>query len=96
MSIVLVLVSSSFGDMLFTLLSMLYPSVDAANATYINYIYLLTMIFVYGFIGMLSLIGITSVISTIFTNIRLRAQEFAVLKSVGMTNDLVIINGVTE
>ena len=86
-SIVFVLVSSSFGDMLFTILSMLYPSVDAANATYINSIYLLTMIFVYGFIGMLSLIGITSVTSTIFTNIRLRAQEFAVLKSVGMTTD---------
>lgn len=56
-----------------------------AESNMIHNIYLLVMIFVYGFIGLLSLIGITSVISTISTNIRLRAQEFAVIRSVGMT-----------
>ncbi|MDR1736402.1 MAG: ABC transporter permease [Oscillospiraceae bacterium] len=43
------------------------------------------MVFVYGFVGMLILIGLTNVISTISTNIRARAGEFAVLQSVGMT-----------
>ena len=43
------------------------------------------MFFVYGFVGMLTLIAVTSVISTISTNIRSRAREFAVLESVGMT-----------
>ncbi|MCL2360664.1 MAG: ABC transporter permease [Defluviitaleaceae bacterium] len=45
----------------------------------------LVMVFVYGFIGMLTLIAVTNVISTIFTNVRSRAREFAVLQSVGMT-----------
>jgi putative ABC transport system permease protein len=43
------------------------------------------MFFVYGFVGMLTLIAVTSVISTISTNVRSRAREFAVLESVGMT-----------
>ena len=30
--------------------------------------------------------GFTSVISTLATNIRIRSREFAILKSVGMTN----------
>ena len=45
----------------------------------------LISIFLYGFVGMLSLIGLTSVISAISANVRLRAREFAVLQSVGMT-----------
>lgn len=45
----------------------------------------LMMTFIYGFVGMLTLIAITSVVGTISTNINLRAQEFAVLASVGMT-----------
>jgi putative ABC transport system permease protein len=43
------------------------------------------MLFIYGFIGMLALIGLTNVISTISTNIRIRRREFAVLASTGMT-----------
>ena len=39
----------------------------------------------YGFIAIVSLIGITNIFNTITTNIALRAKEFAVLKSVGMT-----------
>ena len=45
----------------------------------------LVMVFVYGFVGMLTLIAVTNVISTIYTNVRSRAREFAVLQSVGMT-----------
>jgi putative ABC transport system permease protein len=43
------------------------------------------LVFVYGFVGMLALIAVTNVVSTISSNIRARAREFAVLKSVGMT-----------
>jgi putative ABC transport system permease protein len=42
-------------------------------------------LFGYGFIAMLSLIAVTSVISTISTGMALRRQEFAMLFSVGMT-----------
>ncbi|MDR0918318.1 MAG: FtsX-like permease family protein [Oscillospiraceae bacterium] len=45
----------------------------------------LIMVFVYGFITMLTLIALTNVISTISTNITLRKREFAVLVSMGMT-----------
>ena len=45
----------------------------------------LIAIFLYGFVAMLSLIGLTSVISAISANVQLRAREFAVLQSVGMT-----------
>ena len=44
----------------------------------------IVMVFVYGFAAMLIIIGLTNVISTISTNVRSRAREFAVLKSVGM------------
>jgi len=46
----------------------------------------LVMVFVFGFVGMLTLIGLTNVISTISTNVRSRSREFAMLKSTGMTN----------
>lgn len=39
----------------------------------------------YGFIAIVSLIGITNIFNTITTNVALRAKEFAVLKSIGMT-----------
>jgi putative ABC transport system permease protein len=45
----------------------------------------LIMVFIYGFITMLTLIGLTNVVSTISTNIRSRTHEFAVLRSIGMT-----------
>jgi len=47
----------------------------------------LIMVFIYGFITMLTLIGLTNVISTISTNIRSRSREFAVLRSVGITSE---------
>jgi putative ABC transport system permease protein len=45
------------------------------------------MFFVYGFVGMLTLIALTNVISTVSANMRSRFREFAVLTSVGMTRD---------
>ncbi len=42
-------------------------------------------IFLYGFIIVVSLIGITNIFNTITTNMELRRNEFAMLKSVGMT-----------
>jgi putative ABC transport system permease protein len=44
----------------------------------------LISVFLYGFVGMLILIALTNVISTISANTRLRAREFAVLRSVGL------------
>lgn len=46
---------------------------------------LIVSIFVYGFIAVISVIGITNVFNTITTNMTLRSREFAILKSVGMT-----------
>ena len=50
-------------------------------------IILLLAIFMYGFIAVVALIGVTNIFNTITTNIQLRAKEFAMLKSVGMTED---------
>ena len=49
-------------------------------------IILLAEILTYGFIIIVSLIGVTNIFNTITTNVALRAKEFAILKSVGMTN----------
>ena len=46
---------------------------------------LLISIFLYGFIIVISLIGITNIFNTITTNMNLRSREFAMLKSIGMT-----------
>lgn len=48
-------------------------------------LYLLISIFLYGFIVVIALIGITNIFNTITTNMELRAREFAMLKSIGMT-----------
>lgn len=48
-------------------------------------LFTLVGIFLYGFIIVISLIGITNIFNTITTNMELRKQEFAMLKSVGMT-----------
>lgn len=47
--------------------------------------FLLISIFLYGFITVIALIGITNIFNTITTNMELRSREFAMLKSVGMT-----------
>ena len=46
----------------------------------------LVNIFLYGFIIVIVLIGITNIFNTITTNMEFRKPEFAMLKSVGMTN----------
>ena len=48
-------------------------------------IIILVSIFLYGFIIVISLIGITNIINTINTNMNLRRRELAMLKSIGMT-----------
>lgn len=47
--------------------------------------YILVGIFLYGFIIVISLIGITNIFNTITTSMQLRRSEFATLKSIGMT-----------
>ncbi|MBQ6387670.1 MAG: ABC transporter permease [Ruminococcus sp.] len=51
----------------------------------VNAFTLVVQIFVYGFILVITLIGITNIFNTISTNMRLRASEFASLRSIGMT-----------
>ena len=47
---------------------------------------LIIQIFLYGFIALISAIGISNIFNTISTNIGLRKREFANLKSIGMTS----------
>lgn len=53
----------------------------------LNIAVVMAEIILYGFIGVLLLIGLVTVISTLTTSVMMRAREFAVLKSVGMTTD---------
>ncbi len=48
-------------------------------------LFLLLGIFLYGFIIVIALIGVTNIFNTITTNMELRSREFAMLESVGMT-----------
>lgn len=48
-------------------------------------VYMLISVFLYGFIIVIALIGITNIFNTITTNMELRSREFAMLKSIGMT-----------
>lgn len=48
-------------------------------------IILVAEIFLYGFISVITLIGVTNIFNTISTNMLLRSKEFAMLRSVGMT-----------
>lgn len=50
-----------------------------------NAVILVISIFLYGFITVITLIGITNIFNTITTNMNLRKKEFAMLKSIGMT-----------
>ena len=56
------------------------------NVKTMSNLFTLIGIFLYGFIIVISLIGITNIFNTITTNMELRKQEFAMLKSIGMTN----------
>ena len=50
-----------------------------------NALILIIAIFLYGFIIVISLIGVTNIFNTITSNMNLRSKEFANLKSIGMT-----------
>lgn len=50
-----------------------------------NNLKLIMSIFLYGFITLITLIGVSNVFNTISTNVNLRRREFAMLKSIGMT-----------
>lgn len=43
------------------------------------------LVFFYGFVALISAIGVANIFNTIFTSIALRKREFAMLRSVGMT-----------
>ena len=57
----------------------------AANAETNRNVVTIIRVFAYGFIVLISLIAAVNVFNTISTNISLRRREFAMLKSVGMT-----------
>ena len=61
----------------------LYNNDSAAKS--LQGFYTLLAIFLYGFITVIALIGVTNIFNTINTNMNLRKGEFAILKSVGMT-----------
>lgn len=46
---------------------------------------LVLSIFLYGFIAVITLIGVTNIFNTITANMELRSKEFAMFKSIGMT-----------
>lgn len=50
-----------------------------------NAVQLIISIFAYGFIVVITLIGVTNIFNTLTSNIELRQKEFAMLKSIGMT-----------
>ena len=70
---------------------------ESENGTSLNYInvdeqlklmrnlILVIKILLYGFISLVTLIGVTSVFNTINTSINLRRKEFAMLRSVGLS-----------
>lgn len=63
-----------------------YSSVDFVESRRVaQNLILIVKVFSYGFIALISLIAAANVFNTISTNIALRRREFAMLKSVGMT-----------
>ena len=46
---------------------------------------ILVSILLYGFIGVITLIGVTNIFNTITTSMSLRRKEFAIMQSIGMT-----------
>lgn len=67
-----------------------YSSISITNldlyAEQMQRMILLVSIFLYGFITVITLIGVTNIFNTITTNMILRSKEFANLKSIGMTS----------
>lgn len=72
----------------------LYQSMTGGNISYFsmedfnrgqNLQTVMTHLFFYGFLTLITLIGVTNIINTLDTNIKLRRREVAMLKSVGLT-----------
>lgn len=61
-----------------------YGNIEEAVRTFKN-VQLVIKILLYGFISLVTLIGVTSVFNTINTSINLRRKEFAVLRSIGLS-----------
>ena len=58
----------------------------------------LIAVFLYGFIAVITFIGLTNIFNTITTNMMLRSREFAILKSIGMTkkefNNMILLESI--
>lgn len=63
----------------------LYENNIAEQLKEVRNVLLVIKILVFGFIGLVTLIGVTSVLNTISTSIALRRREFAMLRSIGLT-----------
>ena len=61
-----------------------YSSMEEFNKSK-NLQALMTNLFFYGFLTLITLIGVTNIVNTLDTNIKLRRREIAMLKSVGLT-----------
>jgi len=66
--------------------SSFYFTNHVKEAKQIGNMKLIIEIFLYGFIILITLIGVSNIFNTISTNIALRKKEFAMLKAMGMTN----------
>ena len=66
-----------------------FPKVEVYNineqVNALKSILIIVSIFIYGFIIVVTLIGVTAIFNTITSNMELRKREFAMLKSIGMT-----------
>ncbi len=71
--------SMGFGEYIYV------HNIDSEVKAY-NAIMIVMRLFVYGFIAILTLIGVTNIFNTVTTNMKLRQKEFAMLRSVGMTD----------
>lgn len=61
-----------------------YMNIDS-QARKMDQMTMVMLIFAYGFVILISAIGVANIFNTISTSIQLRKREFAMLKSVGMT-----------
>ena len=63
----------------------MYVTNIASEVRFYDSVRLVVYIFAYGFIEIITLIGVTNIFNTLTSNIDLRQREFAMLKSIGMT-----------
>ncbi len=87
-------IQSNNPDAAVTAIRRLYTATVGGNFSYLstaefnksqNLKALMLNLFFYGFLTLITLIGVTNIINTLDTNIKLRRREIAMLKSVGMT-----------